>query len=262
MNPLKYRVLECWITAAHPSYVVEEVLRMVRCCEKGAVHVCTVHTMLECYDDPLLARIVNSGHLAVPDGMPLVWLAQHSLPRAGVDRCYGPDLMLNICEAGLQTGLRHCLYGGAPDVLEALVANLKKKFPGIQIVEKISPPFRPLSKEENEKLVSQINAASPDIVWVGLGTPKQDFWIGDNRDKLDAPVLMAVGAAFDFHAGTLPQAPKWMQRNGLEWLYRLIKEPRRLWRRYLIGNPRFLWLILLSYFKSILRRRLASTEKN
>jgi len=241
---LRFPVLAVGISAVHPGAVVERVLAMVAARERGYINVCTVHTMLECVDDRRMAAIINDSTMAVPDGMPLVWLGRRAFPGAGVRRCYGPDLMLAVCEAGLQTGMRHCLYGGAPDVLELLEQNLKAKFPGLDVVERISPPFRDMTKSEKQYIANRINAARPDVVWVGLGTPKQDLWMGEFRGKLEAPVLIAVGAAFNFHAGRLAQAPPWMQRAGLEWLYRLLREPRRLWRRYLIGNQRFIWLLL------------------
>ncbi len=240
---LRFRVLDAWINATRPEAVVARVLQMVAVRERGYVNVCTVHTMLECVDDAALAAIVNGATLAVPDGMPLVWLGRRMFPEAHVQRCYGPDLMLSACEAGLQAGLRHCLYGGTPDVLVALENNLKAKFPGLCVVERISPPFRALDEVGKTEIAARINLANPDVVWVGLGTPKQDLWMGEFRERLAAPVLIAVGAAFNFHAGRLDQAPRWMQRGGLEWGYRLLKEPRRLWRRYLIGNPRFLYLL-------------------
>jgi len=239
----RFPVLAASISAVRPAVVVDRVLAMVAARERGYINVCTVHTMLECVDDPAMAASVNGGMLAVPDGMPLVWLGRRAFPAANVQRCYGPDLMLEICGAGLGAGLRHCLYGGAPDVLALLEQNLKTKFPGLAVVERISPPFRELTELEKQQMADRINAARPDVVWVGLGAPKQDLWMGAFREKLEAPVLIAVGAAFNFHAGRLAQAPCWMQRTGLEWLYRLCKEPRRLWRRYLIGNPRFLWLL-------------------
>lgn len=242
-QPSRFPVLAASISAVRPAVVVERVLAMVSARARGYINVCTVHTMLECVDDRRMADIVNSSTLAVPDGMPLVWLGRRAFPEADVQRCYGPDLMLAICEAGLVTGLRHCLYGGAPDVLELLEQNLKTKFPGLKVVERISPPFRDLTDAEEQQMATRINAALPDVVWVGLGTPKQDLWMGEFREKLKAPVLIAVGAAFNFHAGRLAQAPVWMQRTGLEWLYRLLREPRRLWKRYLVGNPRFLWLL-------------------
>lgn len=227
---------------------------MIQRREKGYINVCTVHTMLECADNPEMARIVNASTLAVPDGMPLVWLGQRFAGRAAVDRCYGPDLMLDICAAGISTGMRHCLYGATPEVLEALQQKLKARFPGIVIEDAIAPPFRDLSEAERGTVAERINAARPDVVWVGLGTPKQDLWMGAFRPLLEAPVLIAVGAAFDFHAGFVAQAPRWMMRCGLEWAFRLVTEPRRLWRRYVLGNPRFLWLLL----RQRLRERRAS----
>ncbi len=242
-NP-RFPVLVARISAVRPARVVDRVLAMVTARERGYMNVCTVHTILECADSPIMTRIVNGSTMAVPDGMPLVWLGRRAFPDADVQRCYGPDLMLAVCEAGLAMGLRHCLYGGAPDVLALLEQNLKAKFPGLDVVERISPPFRDLTEAEKQQIVDRINAARPDVVWVGLGTPKQDLWMGEFRGKLEAPVLIAVGAAFNFHAGCLAQAPPWMQRTGLEWLYRLLREPHRLWRRYLLGNPRFLWLLM------------------
>jgi len=240
---MRFPVLAARINATSPDRIVERVLEMVAHRERGYINVCTVHTLLECVDNPALAAVVNGGNLAVPDGMPLVWLGRRAFPEAGVKRCYGPDLMLAVCEAGLGRKLRHCLYGGAPEVLELLERNLIRKFPGLQVVERISPPFRELTEAEKAGTAERINQAAPDVIWVGLGTPKQDLWMGEFRPKLNAPVLIAVGAAFNFHAGMLDQAPRWMQHGGLEWLYRLCKEPRRLWRRYLLGNPRFLWLL-------------------
>ena len=193
-----------------------------------------------------MADIVNRSTMAVPDGMPLVWLGRRALLHGDVQRCYGPDLMLAICEAGLDSEWKHCLYGATTEVLEKLRQQFEARFPRIKIVESIAPPFRPLTEAEQADVVERINAALPDIVWVGLGTPKQDLWMGEFRDKLTAPVLIAVGAAFNFHAGRVAQAPHWMQRAGLEWLFRLYKEPRRLWKRYVLGNPRFLWLLAKS----------------
>jgi len=245
----RYKVLAVRISAVRPAVVSARVLEMVKTKTRAYINVCTVHTMLECVDDPHLAEIVNQSTMAVPDGMPLVWLGRKAVPDANVQRCYGPDLMLALCEAGVSAGVKHCFYGGTPEVLQKLQDNLGKRFPGIKIVEAIAPPFRELTPEESKDVAEQINGAEPDIVWVGLGTPKQDLWMGQMREKLDAPVLIAVGAAFTFHAGLLAQAPRWVQRAGLEWLFRLCKEPRRLWKRYILGNPRFLWLLVRQHLK-------------
>ena len=175
--------------------------------------------------------------------MPLVWLSR-ARGFGYVNRVYGPDLMLALCERSLSKGYRHFLYGGAPGVPEKLAENLKRRFPGLDVVGTYSPPFRPLTHEEDERVVRMINEAGPDIVWVGLSTPKQERWMAGHIGRLEAPVLIGVGAAFDFHSGVKRQAPRWMQRSGLEWLFRLLTEPRRLWRRYLIYNSLFVWNLM------------------
>jgi N-acetylglucosaminyldiphosphoundecaprenol N-acetyl-beta-D-mannosaminyltransferase len=247
--PPRFKVLSAGISAITLEACVTKILAMVERREKGYVNVCTVHTMLECVDRPQVAEIVNHSTLSVPDGMPLVWLGKHNAEGVSVDRCYGPDLMLGVCRSGLEKGVRHGLYGATPAVLEVLEQNLRGMFPRIEIVCAISPPFRELSADEEREMASKINAAHPDVVWVGLGTPKQDLCLGAFRPILEAPVLIAVGAAFNFHAGKVAQAPRWMMRCGLEWAFRLLKEPRRLWRRYLLGNPRFVSLLLLQRYK-------------
>jgi N-acetylglucosaminyldiphosphoundecaprenol N-acetyl-beta-D-mannosaminyltransferase len=176
--------------------------------------------------------------------MPLVWLS-HLKGHTEVERVYGPDLMLACCSRSLERGYRHYLYGGGPGVPERLAERLRQRFPGISIVGCHSPPFRPLTATEDAAIVRQINEARPDIVWVSLSTPKQERWMATHRSPLLAPVMIGVGAAFDMHAGLKPQAPRWMQRSGLEWLFRLLSEPRRLWRRYLRNNPLFVWQLLL-----------------
>jgi N-acetylglucosaminyldiphosphoundecaprenol N-acetyl-beta-D-mannosaminyltransferase len=160
-------------------------------------------------------------------------------------RVYGPDLMLNLCRESQTRGWRHFLYGAGDGVADELAANLRHRFPGIDIVGTHSPPFRELTDDEIQRTADMINAARPDIVWVGLSTPKQERWMHRFRDLLDASVLIGVGAAFDMHAGRIPQAPRWMQRSGLEWFFRLCAEPRRLWRRYLTAIPRFIVQIVL-----------------
>jgi N-acetylglucosaminyldiphosphoundecaprenol N-acetyl-beta-D-mannosaminyltransferase len=211
------------------------------------VNVCTTGTVLECYDEPRLARIVNAAGMATPDGMPLVWLGRWRGLR--VSRVYGPDLMLKVSDQGRARKLRHFYYGATAPVLDLLRARLQQRFPGLEVAGTYAPPFRALTDEEVSATAALINAARPDIVWVGLGTPKQDEWVGRFRPLLEAPVLLAVGAAFDFHAGTVRQAPRWMMRMGLEWFFRLLMEPRRLWRRYLMGNPRFVALTVRQWWR-------------
>jgi N-acetylglucosaminyldiphosphoundecaprenol N-acetyl-beta-D-mannosaminyltransferase len=162
-----------------------------------------------------------------------------------VERVYGPDLMLAVCERSTERDYRHFFYGGAPGVAEKLAVELQSRFPGLQVAGTYSPPFRPLTPEEDRRVVEHINSAQSDIIWVGISTPKQERWMGEHVGRLCAPVLIGVGAAFDFHAGLKRQAPRWMQKSGLEWSFRLMTEPRRLWHRYLVNNPFFLWLIFL-----------------
>jgi N-acetylglucosaminyldiphosphoundecaprenol N-acetyl-beta-D-mannosaminyltransferase len=188
-------------------------------------------------------RVLQDADLVVPDGFPLVWLGR----RKGFPlrrRVYGPELMERFCEATAVIGYRHFFYGGAPGVAELLAARLAARFPGLQIAGVCCPPFRPLTIEEDSQEVCRINAACADIVWVGLGAPKQERWMFEHRNCLNAPVLVGVGAAFDFLTGRIAQAPPWMREHGLEWFFRLSCEPARLWRRYLIYGPQFVALVL------------------
>jgi N-acetylglucosaminyldiphosphoundecaprenol N-acetyl-beta-D-mannosaminyltransferase len=203
-----------------------------------------VHGVMESQRDAALRDIHNRAGLVTPDGMPLVWLSKLRGHRH-VERVYGPDLMLACCRASVSRGYRHYLYGGAAGVPERLAARLQERFAGLKIVGTWSPPFRELSAAEEEAMIERITSAQPDIVWVGLSTPKQERWMARYVGRLPAPVLIGVGAAFDMHAGLKKQAPRWMQRAGLEWLFRLAAEPRRLGRRYLINNPWFVWRLLL-----------------
>jgi len=178
-----------------------------------------------------------------PDGMPLVWVA-HLSGHPDVERVYGPDLMLEMCRASVSAGHRHFFYGGAPGVAQRLGDRLSARFPGLIVAGCHTPPYRDATAEEDEALVREIDAARADIVWVGLSTPKQERWMARHVGRVSAPVLVGVGAAFDFHAGLKKQAPRWMQRSGLEWSFRLVTEPRRLWKRYARNNPEFLWRIV------------------
>jgi N-acetylglucosaminyldiphosphoundecaprenol N-acetyl-beta-D-mannosaminyltransferase len=181
--------------------------------------------------------------MVVPDGMPLVfmtrWLGFHA-----VSRVYGPDLMRRVTEISARKGYRQFYYGGGAGLADRLAATLTAKHPGLQVVGTLTPPFRPLTPDEDDAIIDRINSARPDVVWVGLSTPKQELWMASHVGRLNAPVLVGVGAAFDFLAGTKSQAPAWMQRNALEWIYRLAQEPRRLWRRYARIVPLFLVLAL------------------
>jgi N-acetylglucosaminyldiphosphoundecaprenol N-acetyl-beta-D-mannosaminyltransferase len=216
---------------------------------KGYICVAATHTVVATQDDPELRAAVCNASLVVPDGQPVVW-AMNALGNNLTNRVYGPDLMAKYCERSALTGSRMFLYGGRNQgVLVQLALNLRHRFDGLQIVGGYSPPFRPLSDEEIDAVVAEINHAKPDVVWVGIGVPKQEKWMAALRDRIDAPVLVGVGAAFDFHAGLVPQAPAWMQSAGLEWLFRLSKEPRRLWKRYLTYNPRFVFGFARQYLR-------------
>jgi len=220
--------IDDWITAGTPRYV----------CVTG------VHGIMESQRDDQLRRMHNAAGLVTPDGMPLVWWSRRCGFR-GTERVYGPDLLLACCERSMTAGYRHFFYGGAEGVADRLVQRLRRRFPDLAVAGTLSPPFYALTPSEDEQIVARINETLPDIVWVGLSTPKQEYWMAQHRDRLDAPVLIGVGAAFDFHAGLKRQAPRWMQQRGLEWAFRLACEPRRLWRRYLVNNPAFAWLTLL-----------------
>jgi N-acetylglucosaminyldiphosphoundecaprenol N-acetyl-beta-D-mannosaminyltransferase len=188
--------------------------------------------------------------------MPLVWVGRLQGHRAA--RVYGPDLMLALCAVSREPGYRHFFFGSTDAVLAVLTDRLRQRFPRLEVAGTYAPPFRPLTPEEERSVADMINAARPDIVWVALGTPKQDYWVGRFRPLLEAPALIAIGAAFDFHSGRLPQAPRWMMRCGLEWVFRLCVDPRHLWRRYLLGNPRFVCLVLKQLLLSPGRRRTAT----
>jgi N-acetylglucosaminyldiphosphoundecaprenol N-acetyl-beta-D-mannosaminyltransferase len=185
-----------------------------------------------------LRDIHNRAGLVTPDGMPLVWLSR-LLGKRRTERVYGPDLLRELTAISALRGYRQFYYGGTDGVAEKLKLVLTNAYPGLQVAGTFSPPFRELTREEDDAAVETINAGRPDIVWVGLSTPKQEFWMASHLGRIEAPAMIGVGAAFDFLAGTKHQAPFWMQRNGLEWLFRLCSEPRRLWRRYAYIVPAF-----------------------
>jgi N-acetylglucosaminyldiphosphoundecaprenol N-acetyl-beta-D-mannosaminyltransferase len=238
----RVNVLGVGISALNLQRATAEIQRWIATGEQHYVNVCAVHTVMECQKTPRLRDIVNRSGLSTPDGMPLVWLSRRA-GHTGAGRVYGPDLMLALIEGGLASHTRHYFYGGAPGVAERLAGRLQARYPGLIVAGVHAPPYRPADVEEEAAVIEAINATSPDIVWVGLGTPKQDYWVARHRPRLNAPALIAIGAAFDFHAGLIPQAPTWMQRNGLEWLFRLAQEPRRLAYRYLVYNPLFVMRI-------------------
>ena len=275
--PPRFPVAGARISAVDLAFAVRLVLEWIGRGERRYVNVCTSDIAVKCHDLPAMADAVNASDLATPDGMPLVWAGRWQGFK--VSRVYGPDLMLAVVAAtspapgevrsagsdaaegivprdpvragraaaaacGFGGSASHFFYGSRPDVLDRLQHRLRARFPSLRVAGALAPPFRPLTVEEEQETVRRINDAAPDIVWCGLGTLKQDLWVQRMRPLLNAPVLVAVGAAFDFHAGLLRQAPRWMMRAGLEWLFRFAMEPRRLWRRYLFGNARFVYLLL------------------
>ena len=222
--------------------------------EHGYICVAAVHTVMACQHDAQLREAVLGADLTVPDGQPLVW-ALNLLGSRLSDRVYGPELMERACARAARTGRRFYLYGGRNQgALQELARNLRLRHPGVQIVGGYAPPFRELTPEEEATVAADIRRTGADVVWVGIGVPKQEKWMARMRDRLEAPVLIGVGAAFDFHAGLVPQAPPRLQRLGLEWAYRLLQEPGRLWWRYLRYNPWFVFGFLRQYLRHLRRR--------
>jgi len=213
-----------------------------------------MHGVMVAQDDAGFRNTLQAADLVVPDGISLVWLGRmrgRKLQR----RVYGPDLIQGFFGDPIATGTRHFLYGGGPGVAESLASVLKDRYPSVQIVGTITPPFRLLNAEEEDDVVAQINAAAPDVVWVGLSTPKQELWMQHFRNRLRAPVLVGVGAAFDFISGRVRQAPRWLREAGLEWLWRLVHEPRRLWRRTVLMGPRFVVRSVAQVLKESVAKR-------
>ncbi len=239
----RFEVLGVHLSAVDMDAALTEITGWIE--ERRNHYVCVtgVHGVMEAQRDEALRLIHNRSGLTTPDGMPMVWAARWAGFR-DVRRVYGPDLMLALSERAAQRGWSCYLFGGKERVADRAAARLVSAFPNLTVVGTQSPPFRPLSAAEDAEVVERINASNPDIVWVGLSTPKQERWMAEHVHKLTAPVLIGVGAAFDIHAGVVRQAPLWMQHSGLEWLFRMGTEPRRLARRYLSNNPRFVALVL------------------
>ena len=216
--------------------------RAVREGQKGYVCVTGVHGVMEAQRDPELRQILNHALITAPDGMPMSWVGR--LQGFGqIDRVFGPDFMAAMCRLSADRGYRNFLYGGKPGVAELLSATLQRKFTGLQIAGTYTPPFGDLNPDQEETIFARVREAKPHIVWVGLSTPKQEQFMARYLDRLDAPLLVGVGAAFDFHAGLVRDCSAWIKRAGLQWLHRLVQDPRRLWRRYLRNNPAFVWHI-------------------
>jgi N-acetylglucosaminyldiphosphoundecaprenol N-acetyl-beta-D-mannosaminyltransferase len=236
----RVNVLGVGISAVNMTQALEKIDGWISRGEREYVCVCPVHSVMECRRSAQLRAVFNAAGMVTPDGVPIVWVARAGGYRQ-VSRVYGPDLMLAELDRSDQKHHRHFFYGGGPGVARLLAQRMQARFPNLTVSGILEPPFAPLDQLCTPETAATINEAKPDVVWIGMSSPKQDLWMARMRPLLDAPVLIAVGAAFDFHSGTVKQAPLWMQRSGLEWVYRLTTDPRRLWRRYLIDNPWFLW---------------------
>jgi len=208
--------------------------------ESRYVCICNVHSVVSAYHDPGFRSVINDADMATPDGAPVAWMLRR-LGYMGQQRINGPDLMWRYCEQAQSRDEPVFFYGSTEETLATLRIKLLAAFPGLKIAGSISPPFRPLTSAEDESIVAQVNASGAGVVWVSLGCPKQELWMAAHRGRINA-VMVGVGAAFDYHAGTLKRAPKWMQDRGLEWLHRFVSEPKRLWKRYLVGNSVFVVL--------------------
>jgi N-acetylglucosaminyldiphosphoundecaprenol N-acetyl-beta-D-mannosaminyltransferase len=250
------RILGVPVAVTDYDRTMEAMDELVETRERGYFCAAPVHAVMMARDEPETAAALEGATMVVPDGMPLVWAA-NLLGERLQDRVYGPELMLRYSARCAERGHRVWLYGGRDQgSLAQLTLSLRRLNPGIRIVGGYSPPFRPLTKAESDALVEQINEDRPDVLWVGIGVPKQEKWMARMRDRLDVPVMCGVGAAFDFHAGRVSMAPRWMQERGLEWIYRIAQEPRRLLPRYLWFNPRF----VVSFARQLVAERLGRSR--
>lgn len=238
-KPPRANIVGVGVHATDLSGAVEALEQHILEPRKGYVCVTSVHGIMEARRSADFHRILTRASLVVADGMPLVWLAR--LQKHKVGRVFGPDLMWQLCARSVARKFTHFLYGGKPGVAEDLRANLEKRFPGIRVVGTYTPPFRPLNDAELREVRNIIHKAQPDIIWVSLSTPKQERFMAEMIDGLECKLMVGVGAAFDLHTGRLKDAPEWMKQCGMQWLHRLCQEPRRLWKRYLLNNPGFLW---------------------
>lgn len=238
---MRLPILGVSLTAQRFDDAIEAILRAAEARASFRAHFCTVHSLVEATRNPPLAVVFETADMVCTDGMPLVWLAR----RAGAvaERVAGPDVMLAVCDRGRQIGLRHYFVGGRQGVAPRLVERLRSQFPSLLVAGISTPPFRAMTQEERTDLEAAIRACNANIVWIGLGAPKQELFAAELQAALASVVVLPVGAAFDFHALLVRRAPGWMQRLGLEWLFRLAMEPRRLAGRYLRTNLRFVWLL-------------------
>ncbi|MEW5895574.1 MAG: WecB/TagA/CpsF family glycosyltransferase [Candidatus Omnitrophota bacterium] len=246
----RVRVLDILVDVIDMDIAIDRVESWIRQRKKSYICVVPVSTIVEAVDDKDYRRIINNADMVTPDGMPIVWSGRFK-GHSKIKRVCGPDFMKKICKDPCLAHWKHFFLGTTPATLKRLERKLRQWNPDIQVCGSYAPPVDEKARAEDESIIAQINGVQPDILWVGMGAPKQDYWMKLNRERLDVPVMIGVGAAFDFLAGVKPRAPEWMQRIGMEWFFRLCCEPRRLWRRYVIGNARFCF----EMFKEIFRLR-------
>lgn len=256
---LRTNILGVGISVINMAEAIERSDSLISSGGKGYVCVTDVHGVIEAQTDTSFRDILNSSHMTTPDGMPLVWVGRiqgHSEMR----RVYGPDFLIEMCSVSAERGYRHFFYGGKPGIADRLADELTARFPGLQVAGTYAPPFRPLTAAEESELELLVAKSKPDVLWVGLGSPKQERFMARYWQKLDAKLMVGVGAAFDIHAGVIKEAPKWLKVSGLQWAHRLALEPRRLWRRYLVCVPGFIWNIGLQLL-GIRRYKLINERK-
>ena len=246
--PPRANVLGVGIHAINLDVAVELMEFALTSSSKGYVCVTNVHTVMEAQNNAQYREVLNSSFLTVPDGRPTVWVGRTQGYNA-MDQVGGPDLMLKFCEVSSRKGYTHFFYGGQPGVAEQLKESLTHRYPGLSVLGTYTPPFRPLNQEEASELCNLLIRLKPDVTWIGLGAPKQELFMAEYLGRLDTTLMVGVGAAFDMHTGRIKDAPRWMKRAGLAWLHRLKQEPRRLWKRYLQTNPRFLCEITLQLLR-------------
>jgi len=246
-------VLGVGISAITMAEAIGETDDLLQRDHKGYICVTGVHGVMEAQEDEEFLRILNESFLTVPDGMPTVWVGRQQGFK--MERVYGPDFMRDFCMHSVVQGYRHFLFGGNEGVAESLKLVLERKIPGLLVVGTYTPPFRPLNASEFQDLQSMVERAHPDVMWIGLSTPKQERFMAEHLQSLNVNVMIGVGAAFDIHTGRIKDAPQWIKNIGMQWLHRLTQERKRLWRRYLANNPKFIWMIVLqisrSWFRSL-----------
>jgi len=246
--PREFDLFGVGISATSYDQVVSQLVALAKHGGKAIVDFVPVHGLMCSVTDETYRKRVNTFDIVCPDGQPIRWALNYFHGTNLTDRVYGPETTWRLCEAAAQNDIGCYFYGATPQAIEKLTANLREKLPGLRIVGAESPPFRALTPEEDQAAVKRINDSGAEFVFIGIGCPKQGVFGHEHRDRLNG-IQLLVGAAFDFHAGTVDQAPPWMQKRGLEWLYRLVKEPKRLWKRYLVTNTHFMWLVIREWVR-------------